>query len=99
MNQGKKNELENNVDKIIGKSTDKKITVPYTVHESDMARTERTIKRLIAALLIISCAFVAFIAFDRYQDSQYKEEKEYNTQTNEKNGNAVINEGGDVEIG
>lgn len=69
--------------------------IPYFCHEGDMARAERTIKRLwILCILLIVLLVGTNIAWIHYE-SQYKTEKTVVTQDVDTDGygNAVINDG------
>ena len=46
--------------------------VPYAVHESDMARQERTIRRVWIALLVVIVLFVGSNAFWIWRESQFE---------------------------
>lgn len=48
-------------------------TVPYIVHEADMARQERTIKRLWILLIIVIFLFVGSNCAWLYYESQFED--------------------------
>lgn len=45
--------------------------VPYIVHESDMARNERAVKRLVIALVLVALLWFATIGIGVYSRMQY----------------------------
>lgn len=45
--------------------------VPYIVHESDMARNERAVKRLVIALIVLALLWFATIGIGVYARMQY----------------------------
>lgn len=49
-------------------------TVPYIVHEADMARQERTIKRLWIALILVIVLFVGSNCAWLWYESQFTDE-------------------------
>ena len=57
------------------------LTIPYFVHEGDLARSERTIKRLIIALVVTICLVFASNAVWLYAWMQYDYESSESTQT------------------
>lgn len=72
--------------------------VPYIVHESDMARQERTIKRLWIALILLIVLFVgsnvAWIIYEnQFEDIAVTQEVEQETE-NSGNNNNVLDMGG-----
>lgn len=69
--------------------------VPYVVHESDMARQERTIKRLWILLLVLIVLFVGSNAAWIYYESQWEvvQETEIEQDTDGGGNNYVV--GGD----
>ena len=48
-------------------------TVPFIVHESAMARMERTIRRLWIALLISICLWAATVGLVIFYESQFED--------------------------
>lgn len=71
--------------------------IPYFCHEGDMARAERTIKRLWILCILLLLLFVGTNAAWIYHESQY-EDVETTTQTvtqdvDTGNGTAIINDG------
>lgn len=79
------------------KPTEKKTNIPYFVHEGEMARSERHIKRLWIALIIaIAIAFVSNIAWLIYH-SQF--EKTFYSQDGEGINNINIGTQGDLNNG
>lgn len=75
-------------------------SVPYIVHESEVARLERVIKRLWILAIIIFIALVGTNAFWIWNESQYMDEVVTETYTaeNDGNGNAIANGKGSVVI-
>lgn len=72
--------------------------VPYIVHESDMARQERTIKRLWILLILLIVLFVgsnvAWIIYEnQFEDIAVTQEAEQETE-NIGNNNNVLDMGG-----
>jgi hypothetical protein len=72
--------------------------VPYIVHESDMARLERTIKRLWILLILLIVLFVgsnvAWIIYEnQFEDIAVTQEVEQETE-NGGNNNNVLDMGG-----
>lgn len=71
--------------------------IPYFLHEGDMARQERTIKRLWISTLILTFLFVGAVIFLVYRETQY-DDVVTTTQTvtqdvDTGNGTAIINDG------
>lgn len=74
--------------------------VPYIVHESAMARNERTLKRMIVALAITVVLLFATNAAWLYVWNQYDYESEVVTVDSEDGGNAnYIGNNGDINNG
>ena len=73
--------------------------VPYVVHESDMARQERTIKRLWILLLVIVGLFVGSNVWWIWRESQFADEYYEITQENEDGYNNFIGNDGDIYNG
>ena len=74
--------------------------VPYIVHESAMARNERTLKRMIIALAITVVLLFATNAAWLYVWNQYDYESEVVTVDSEDGGNAnYIGNNGDINNG
>lgn len=73
--------------------------VPYVVHESDMARQERTIKRLWILLLVIVGLFVGSNGWWIWRESQFADEYYEITQENEDGYNNFIGNDGDIYNG
>ena len=71
--------------------------VPYVVHESDMARQERTIKRLWILLLILIVLFVGSNGWWIWRESQFEDITI--TQENEDGYNNFIGNDGDIYNG
>ena len=72
--------------------------VPYVVHESDMARLERTIKRLWILLLVMLTLFVCSNAAWVWYESQFEDmtiEQEVDTG----DGDAFVVGNGDLNYG
>ncbi len=68
--------------------------VPYVVHESDMARQERTIKRLWILLLVLIVLFVGSNGWWIWRESQFEDITI--TQENEDGYNNFIGNDGDI---
>lgn len=71
--------------------------VPYAVHESAMARQERTIRRLWILLIVLVVLFVGSNAAWIWYESQF--EKVEVTQENEDGYNSFIGNDGDIYNG
>lgn len=71
--------------------------VPYVVHEADMARQERTIKRLWILLLVIVGLFVGSNGWWIWRESQFEDITI--TQENEDGYNNFIGNDGDIYNG
>lgn len=71
-------------------------TVPYIVHEADMARQERTIKRLWIALILVIVLLVGSNCAWLYYESSFEEEVITVTQENDDGYNNYL--GGDGNI-
>ena len=71
--------------------------VPYIVHESAMARQERTVKRLWIVLIMTILLLVVTNALWVYYESQFTDETWTYEATTER-GNAVANGDGEVYI-
>ena len=72
--------------------------VPYIVHESEMARLERIIKRQFILIIIAICFLVGTNAYWIWFESQFEEvvtttEKEVTQKVNSDDGDATINDG------
>ena len=76
------------------------LTVPYIMHEAAQAKSERTIKRLIIALIIAMCLLFATNALWIWHNSQYDfVDSKVNVDT-EGEGNAnYIGQDGDIYNG
>lgn len=76
------------------------LTVPYIVHEAAQARSERTIKRLIIALIVAICLLFATNVLWIWHNSQYDfVDSDVNVDT-EGEGNAnYIGQDGDIYNG
>ena len=72
--------------------------VPYIVHESAMARQERTIKRLWIALFVSICLWVATVGGVIYYEAQFVEESVWQ-EVDTGEGDAFIAGIGDVNYG
>lgn len=72
--------------------------VPYIVHESAMARQERTVKRLWIILMVTILLLVGTNAFWVYYESQFADETWTYEATTENGGNAIANGEGEVYI-
>ncbi len=73
--------------------------VPYVVHESDMARQERTNKRLWILLLVMTVLFVGSNGWWIWRESQFADEYYEITQENEDGYNNFIGNDGDIYNG
>lgn len=73
--------------------------VPYVVHEADMARQERTIKRLWILLLVMTVLFVGSNGWWIWRESQFSDEYYEITQENEDGYNNFIGNDGDIYNG
>ena len=69
-------------------------TIPYFVHESEVARHERTVKRLWILCIIIFLAFVASNAYWIWYESQWQDVVV--TQENADGYNNYIGNSGDI---
>ncbi len=70
--------------------------IPYVVHESDMARQERTIKRLWILLLVLIVLFVGSNAAWIYYESQFADESWTFEANTDNGGTAIANGDGEV---
>ena len=70
-------------------------TIPYVVHESEVARLERTIKRLFILCLVLIFVAVGTNAYWIWYESQFEEVSTTVTQDLDAgdSGSAVINDG------
>ena len=78
-------------------------TVPYIVHEADMARQERTIKRLWIALILVIVLLVGSNCAWLYYNSQFEDVSTTTTESYEavadNDGVAIANGSGEVNYG
>lgn len=75
-------------------------TVPYIVHEADMARQERTIKRLWIALILVIVLLVGSNCAWLWYKSQFTDEMTTEiTQENDGGYNNYIGNDGDIHNG
>ena len=75
-------------------------SVPYIFHESEMARAERTVRRLWITNLILIFLFVGTIIGFVYYENQFEDVVTTTTIEAEQDGSAVnIVGGGDVDYG
>ena len=78
-------------------------TVPYIVHEADMARQERTIKRLWVLLILLIVLFVGSNCAWLYYNSQSEDVSTTTTESYEaaadNDGVAIANGSGEVNYG
>lgn len=73
--------------------------IPYIVHESMVARQERTIRRLWILCIIIFAVFVGSNMAWMYYESQFTDEVTTTYTSDARDGgNAVINDSGEVNI-
>lgn len=70
--------------------------VPYVVHEADMARQERTIKRLWILLLVLIVLLAGSNGWWIWRESQFADEYYEITQENEDGYNNFIGNDGDI---
>lgn len=72
-------------------------TVPYIVHEADMARQERTIKRLWIALILVIVLLVGSNCAWLYYESQFTDGETTTVEAvTDDGGNAIANADGEV---
>jgi len=78
-------------------------TVPYIVHEADMARQERTIKRLWILLILLIVLLVGSNCAWLYYNSQFEDVSTTTTESYEavadNDGVAIANGSGEVNYG
>lgn len=76
-------------------------TVPYIVHEADMARQERTIKRLWILLIIVIFLFVCSNCAWLWYNSQFEdvESTEVTQGVDTGEGDAIVTGIGDINCG
>ena len=71
--------------------------IPYFCHEGDMARAERTIKRLWILCILLIILLVGSYAGFFYYESQFEDEvtttQEITQDVDADTGNAIINDG------
>lgn len=71
--------------------------IPYFCHEGDMARAERTIKRLWILCILLIILLVSSYAGFFYYESQFEDEvtttQEITQDLDAGSGNAIINDG------
>ena len=68
---------------------DKTVMIPYFAHEGDMARQERTIKRLWISTLILTFLFVGAVIFLVYRETQYEDVVTTTQEVTQDNNNGV----------
>lgn len=70
-------------------------TIPYVVHESEMSRLERTVKRLFILCLVLIIVAVATNAYWIWYESQFEDVSTTVTQDLDSSlgGNAIIYDG------
>ena len=73
--------------------------VPYIVHEASMARSERTVKRLWATIILLILLLVGSNAAWLYYESQFEDVITTVTQENEDGYNNFIGRNGEVQNG
>lgn len=74
--------------------------IPYFCHEGEMARAERTIKRLWILCIILIILLVATNAMWVYYESQFEDTVTVTQESStEGGGNAIVNHGGSVIYG
>ena len=79
--------------------TKKPDPVPFAVHEADMARMERTVKRLWILLLLLVVLFVGSNLAWVWYESQFEDVYTEITQENEDGYNNFIGNDGDIYNG
>ena len=76
------------------------VTSPYFLHEGDMARQERTIKRLWILCIILIFLLAGSTVFWVYRETQYEDVVTITQESStEGGGNAVVNNGGGMIYG
>ena len=73
--------------------------VPYIVHEASMARSERTVKRLWATIILLILLLVGSNAAWLFYESQFEDVITTVTQENEDGYNNFIGRDGKVQNG
>ena len=73
--------------------------VPYIVHEASMARSERTVKRLWATIILLILLLVGSNAAWLFYESQFEDVITTVTQENEDGYNNFIRRDGEVQNG
>ena len=73
--------------------------VPYIVHEASMARSERTVKRLWATIILLILLLVGSNAAWLFYESQFEDVVTTVTQENEDGYNNFIGRNGEVQNG
>ena len=73
--------------------------VPYIVHESSMARSERTVKRLWATIILLILLLVGSNAAWLFYESQFEDVITTVTQENEDGYNNFIGRDGEAQNG
>lgn len=74
--------------------------VPYIVHEASMARSERTVKRLWATIILLILLLVGSNAAWIWWNNQWETVESWEiTQENEDDNNNYIGHDGDIENG
>ena len=77
-----------------------RVTIPYLVHESDMARMERVVKRLWILMILLVLMLVGTNAAWIYYESQWQvEETKISQDVDTGEGNAYVAGIGDVYYG
>lgn len=71
-------------------------SVPYLVHEADMARQERTIKRLWILLILVIVLLVGSNCAWIYYESSFEDETVTITQENDSGYNNYVGRDGDI---
>ena len=73
--------------------------VPYIVHEASMARSERTVKRLWATIILLILLLVGSNAAWLFYESQFEDVVTTVTQENEDGYNNFIGRDGEAQNG
>lgn len=79
---------------------EEKATIPYFVHESAMARAERTIKRLFIVCILLIVVAVATNAYWIYYESQFEDivTTEVTQDAEWESGDVIMNGTGEVYV-
>ena len=75
------------------------VSIPYVVHESEMARERKHTKHVWIALFLVFATLVASNAYWIYKDHQYVDEEVTVTQTGDSAFNNYVGNDGDIVNG